>query len=155
MHRFVLVAGALAATVLTACSGGGIPQAVPGTHPGAPARRTGAQIHILGAHPDANCPKTYSGCITVNATSGGSIELCYGSCGGGHYTWSSTFSRKRTGAPYGRFLGTFAPNPGNPVTDTVTELKPVKASQGRYRWYQTVTVCGSGCVQTMIGIATT
>lgn len=154
MNGNVLVAGVLAAGVLAGCSGAGVPQSVP-AQTGAPERLIASQIHVLGARRDVNCPKTYSGCITVNATSGGSIELCYGSCGPANYRWSSTFSRKRTGAPYGRFLGTFTPNPGDPVTDTVTELRPVKSSQGKYRWYQAVTVCGSGCVQTMVGIATT
>ncbi|MGA8534708.1 MAG: hypothetical protein WB615_11410 [Candidatus Tumulicola sp.] len=152
MRGSVLYAGALAAAVLAACSGGAGPQAIPGARQ-APAMRA-SEIHVVGARPDANCPKIYSGCIIVNAASGGSILLCYGSCGPVHYQWSSTFLRRKKGTAFGKFTATFDPNPGDPVTDTVTELRHVKPSHGKYKWLQAVKVCGTGCSTGYVGIAT-
>ena len=153
MRVSVLYSGALAAAVLVGCSANGGSRALPGAPAQAPAMRASG-IHVVGARPDAHCPPSYSGCITVNAASGGSILLCEGSCGPVNYNWSSTFMRRKKGTAFGKFTATFDPNPGNLVTDTVTELRHVKPSHGKYKWVQAVKVCGTGCTTGYVGIAT-
>ena len=93
--------------------------------------------------------------MTVNAASGGSILLCYGSCGSINYQWSSTFTKGKKQRPFGKLEATFTPNPGNLVTDQVTEKRPIKSSNGKYKYLQHVKICeGSSCATGLVAIAT-
>ena len=109
------VAGVLAAGVMAVSSGAGVSQSVP-PQTGAPQRLLATQIDVLGARHDVNCPMTYSGCVNVERSrSGGSIELCYNPCGPANYSGRRRLRASATAAPYGRFLGSFTSNRGDPV----------------------------------------
>ena len=155
--------GVLAVAVgLTACSGGS--QAIPGAGGAqavAPATHSASHLVVVGAQRDASCPSGDFTCVTVNAASGGSVGICVsttGTCGGtlSPYKWSGKFFTKK-GKKFTHFKGVFSPNPGNPVTDTITERRALKSSKGNYNWYQTITACpqpSGSCLTGNIGIAT-
>jgi len=147
------VAALAVAAGLTACSPGGVPQTFFGaSQAAAPAIHAPAPLIVSDVKRDANCPHHDNlGCVIVNYDNGASIQLC------GHdyshptcftspvYTWSSAITTNK-GIPTSKFAASFNPNPAYLTTDTITETEKVPSSNGRYRWYQVVTVCTpDGC----------
>ena len=159
----LLVTGTLAAG-LVACSSGGGSQALPNGAAVAPMAHSGLHLASTGGQRDASCPSSDFACVTVNSSSGGAIGICVSSsgvCSGtlpGPFKWKSVITKNKTGKKFKTMKAKFSPNPGNPVTDTITEKKPVKSSKGNYLYTQTITACTLGsspsCLSGTIGIAT-
>ncbi len=149
--------GVLAVAVgLAACSGGS--QALPGgSQAVAPMAHSALHLSAVSTLRDLSCPYSDFACVTVNSSSGGSISICV--CGGPSVTWSGAFYTKK-GALFHKFVGSFDPNPGNPMTVTITERKPVKSSNGnyngKYKWYEAIMACpeSGSCYSGNLGIAT-
>jgi hypothetical protein len=166
--RFSLLcaSSALAASLLlSACSGGS--QAVPGGSQ-AIAPMGHHSLHLVAAspgNPSANCPSSlYITCIDITKASGGAVEICISTSGNcssglvGDWNWKTVVTKLSTGKNAKRKIhNKWSPNPGNPSTDTFTEVRAVKPSQnGSVKYVGTLTACEvtnpSSCLSGAIGL---
>ena len=150
--RLLTMAVPFAVTIVLGACSGAHQAAIPAT----PTQESYAVVRPEG------CPGFDLACVTVSQPSGANVGLCVvngqivTSCSGQlpSYTWSGTFYTNR-GKLFTKLYGAFDSNPANPTEDTIVETKPLKPSNGRYRYYQLVTACsGTHCAQAKIGVAT-
>ncbi|MBV8530618.1 MAG: hypothetical protein JO104_04820 [Candidatus Eremiobacteraeota bacterium] len=162
--RFTLLmaAGVLAAGVgLAACSSGGGSQAFPGAQSVAPMSHSGLQFTVVGVRPDkVSCGSGYITCVTVGKGAPGKAKICVqtttGTCPApGTWTWKSKVLTLG-GKPYKAIKGKIKPNPGDPITDTLSTKKKLKNSHGKVKYEQEVMACNSSssCLTGYVGIAT-
>jgi len=135
---------ALAITALAACSG-----QTPGAAGFAPAAAPATSATTSFAPDNGKCPGKDIACVTVSYGSPAQYSFCFipsgSQCNGGQFTWSSTF-RTEKGKLFKGLLGTFTPNPGDPSTDYISEIKPLASSHGNVKYQQTIFACvASGC----------
>ena len=162
--RFTLLftASVLAASIgLSACSGGS--QAIPGGSQAASSMGRHAGLHFVAVTPDTTpCPTQFFLCTSVSKSTPASLGICISSTGScstpapGVWTWSGNTTVVKSGKPFKKIGGSYSPNPGNPITLTLTEKKKVKKSHGKYKYAWNLEACNSssGCVTGAIGIAT-
>jgi hypothetical protein len=156
---FVVVIGMAAGFPIAACSSSGS-SALPGASQAtASAARSALRLVAVGAAPDASCPSQFLECVTVTKKTPAQFSICAeetGTCPApGVWTWSETIETA-AGKPVKKIVGNISPNPGNPITDTVSENKRVKSSKQTAKYQQLIEACDSSsdCIQGAIGIIT-
>jgi hypothetical protein len=154
---------ALAASIgLSACSGGS--PAVPSGSQSASqmGRQTGLRLVLVNpTKNDASCGSPFFECTDLTK-SGTQLGICISSVGNcsdpapGVWTWSGGTYVTATNAPYKHIKGSYSPNPGNPITLTLTEKGKVHKSHGKFNYYWALSACNSAttCITGEIGIAT-
>lgn len=156
---FMVVVGIVGSLMFEACSSTGspgVPGASPATTSGA---KTALHFAAIGVKPEASCPSQFFECATISRTKHARLSICvayYGSCPApGVWMWSETIETL-AGKPVHKILGSISPNPGNPVTDKISEKKRVRPSKGAVKYQQLIEACNSssGCIQAAIGIIT-
>ena len=156
-----MVIGALIIAGCSAKQQGQIPAPAGAQETNAASRSAGHLILRAGSvKPDAQCPSGYVYCVTLAEGKPATLYFCYSTasyCGPSQYqySWQSLFIVRKSGSINDYFSGAFSPNPGDPTYDTISEVKKLRSTQGRYKYAQKVCpVVGSLCsVHFFVGIA--
>lgn len=147
--------------MVSGCSSGSHSQALPAGLQSAEidGRFSAPQIVVRagthGVRNAAGCPrKKYVQCATLSNSGPVSIMLDCSYCPPGTY-WGGAVYR-RNGKLFKAITSSFTPDPGNPITDTITEKRQVKPSGGKVKYVQQYDFCiYSNCSNTFaIGIVT-
>lgn len=161
LHSTLIFFGLGFLPALSACSSGSRPQALPASLQSAEigGRFSAPQIIVrAGTHGVRNaeeCPrKKYVQCVTLSNSEPASITLDCSYCPPGTY-WGGAVYRKN-GKLFRALTSSFTPDPGNPITDTISERRQVKPSEGKVKYVQQYDFCiYSNCSNTFaIGIVT-
>jgi hypothetical protein len=146
----------IAVLMLTACSGDARPGTVPAGFQAPPASVQPAARDASRATNNVKCPVQYVQCVTISYSTPVSVSLACTYCGSYYPYWGGAVYKKKSGELFKHITSNFSPDPGNPTTDTMTETRPVKPSNGHVRYIQQYDFCISGnCSDTFeIGIVT-
>lgn len=111
-----------------------------------------------------SCPSSlYFVCTTVSQSSPAELGICISTSGNcstglspGTWTWQTAQFKAKGNKPFKKLVSSTSPNPGNPVTITISEKKKVKSSKGKNKYYMALEACNSSssCAAGNVGIAT-
>ncbi|MGC1381426.1 MAG: hypothetical protein WA814_10450 [Candidatus Baltobacteraceae bacterium] len=156
-----------AGLLLSACSSGGSSQAIPGGSQSVGAPMGQHAPHIVAVNPGqqtSGCPSSkYLLCIDINKASGGSFGLCISTSGNcssglvGEWTWATKVTTLKGKSAKKKIHNSWDPNPGNPSTNSFTEVKKVKPSKnGSVKYVANVNACEvtnpSSCLSGAVGL---
>lgn len=155
---FAIAIGIVAGLMLAACSSSGSPTLPGASQAVTSGAHTALHLVLVGVRPEASCPSQFFQCVTISRTKHARVSVCVeqnSSCPApGSWTWSEAI-QTLAGKPVHKIIGDISPNPGNPITDKISEKRAVKSSKGEAKYQQIIEACSySSCIQGAIGIIT-
>ena len=161
---FLFASTALAASLLLSGCSSGSSQAIPGgSQSVAMGHHAPHMVPVVAGNP-SSCPSSkYILCIDITKASGGSFGLCISTSGNcssglvGDWNWSTTVTTLKGKNAKKKIHNSWDPNPGNPSTNTFTEVKKIKKSKhGTVKYVANVTACEvtdpSSCLSGAVGL---
>jgi hypothetical protein len=117
------------------------------------------------SHTRQSCPSEFFLCTSVSQSSPANEGICISdtsppNCTSGlapgTWSWETAQFKTKNNKPMKKLVSSTSPNPGNPVTITISEKKKVKSSKGAYKYYMALEACASSsdCAAGDVGIAT-